>query len=208
MVIFRELRITNTEHRLIIDAQVRTDSIYSDVGIIKVTVGTQKDYEEGVINGVDVTKYISNEDAIAYIEDGQTKYKYKNIRLVLDELAIVGSTDYDIDLEKDLIFIYVETTPFDNPNCPNLPCSMINSLTIGVTLNLGIIYNQFMQYIDELNASTCNTKVPQGLIDFILRYDALLLAADSEHYAKAVEFYNKWFSKEKNVLPSNCGCNG
>jgi len=205
MIVFDELRVTNDAQTLVIDVRIRKEEIYKDVHITNIVVGTHKTYKEGSLNGEGTTipfnilnKYTdSNDHVLLRLENYD-----------LNPVAKKDSKEY-IDLEKDLIYVYVNTTPLNNSNCPSLPCDMMQTHNIGVTLYMGNIYNLFMRYMNELNNKSCDNQVPQNLIDLILRYTALTTAIDSKHFIKANEFYTKWFSGDKfNMTESNCGCHG
>lgn len=208
MVVFDELRVTE-DGVLIIDARVRQHivdrrDLYRDVYITKVTIGNHKLHKDGETNGKVVT--ITNRN----LADNEDPEKPTRVYFKLDNVYLNINNKLNIDIMKDLIFVYIETTPYNNPNCPDLSCDLIQTLTTGVTLNLGIIYSQFMKYINELYCNnSCDTKVPQGLMDFMLRYNAMILALDAKHYDTGIKFFDKWFSGS-GTTPSklNCGCHG
>lgn len=200
MIVFDELRITNDGEYLIIDARVRKEDIYSEVTIKSVTVGTHKNYSEGESKGTVINFNLLNQ----YNDDRRILLKLGNSDL--NPIAIEGEKNY-INLKEDLIYIYVDTYPL-NTNC-DLPCDMMQTHNIGVTLYMGNMYNTFMEHMNELNMRSCDNNVPQNLIDLILRYTALTTALDSKHFIKANEFYEKWFTDDRyNIFKSNCGCNG
>lgn len=205
MVVFNELRITNDGEYLIIDARIRNESIYSNIEIKKVTVGTHKTYEEGASNGKEIP--------ISTLNQATNDTRVKRVYFRLSKLDLTDFSSYEesneIDLEKDLIYVYIDTNSYDNPDCPDLPCDLTKSHHIGVTMYMGGFYNDFMSYMNELNKSSCEAKVPQGLIDMLLKFTALTTAIDSKHFIKANEFFNKWFTgKHMFNSNSNCGCNG
>lgn len=204
MVVIRELRVTNDGEYLIIDARVRKESIYKDVTLVKVTIGTHKNYTERIATGKVFNVDSSFNEANNNSKQVFMRLKQSDLNGILEE----NDKDY-IDLKKDLIYVYIETTPLNNENCPSLPCDLMQTLTVGVTTYMGNIYNTFMNYMRELSNTTCENKFPQGLIDLILRYTALTTAIDSKHFIKANEFYTKWFTGNNiNNSNSNCGCNG
>ena len=192
MIIFDELRITDDNQYLIIDLHIKSEIVenHSEAYIKNVWICDSSNYEEG-----GVPTKVDN----VYTRDGvkeTTLYKKVN----------VFECDYIEGTFKDkLIFVYVEVAGVDESQ---LSCGCNKNPSIGATIDMHLIYNQFMKYINELsNKSRCDN-TPKGLIDFILRYNGFLLAIDSGHYKKGVEFYNKWFNKDSNVNTiSNCGCN-
>lgn len=200
MVVFNELRVTEDGQYLIIDARVRKETIYNDVVIQKIVIGTQRNYSEDNLRS-------KNLKGITITVDNK-KELYERFDAGFLNLKATREED-EVDLKNDLIFVYIVTNNnVDVSQCPVLPCNMTDPVTVGVTMNMANIYNQFMRYIDELNNATSCTKNTAGFTDFILRYNAFLLAIDSKHYTKGIEYFNKWFGKDKNLRVSNCGCNG
>lgn len=201
MIVFDELRITNDGEYLIIDVRVRKERIYSGVNIKSITVGTHKNYIEGDSQGTSIDFMSLNE-----YTDNNRHVLLRLSNFDLNPVANKEDKNY-IDLKEDLVYVYVDTTPLQT-EC-DLPCDMMQTHNIGVTLYMGNIYNTFMQYMNELNNKSCDNQVPQNLIDLILRYTALTTALDSKHFIKANEFYTKWFTGDDcNIPKSNCGCNG
>lgn len=204
MIVFDELRITNDGEYLIIDARVRSEDLYKDVHITKVVVGNHRKYTEGDSIGKEID--FTN---LTLSKDDPTRHIF--LRLSILDLAnkFYDDTEDNIDLKKDLIYIYIDTTPLDNRDCPNLPCDLMQTHNIGVTMYMAPFYNEFMNNMNSLLCTSCDNQIPQNLIDLILRYTALTTAIDSKHFVKANELFSKWFSTNCTfVLNSNCGCNG
>lgn len=201
MVVFDELRITNDGEYLIIDVRIRKENIYSSVNITSIVVGTHKNYTEGESKGTTI-----NFTSLNQYTDNNRHVLLRLSNYDLNPTATEGTKDY-INLKKDLIYVYVDTTPL-NTQC-DLPCDMMQVHNIGATLYMSNIYNAFMQQMNEFNNKSCSNQVPQNLIDLILRYTALTTALDSKHFIKANDFYNKWFTDtDYNTFKSDCGCNG
>ena len=205
MIIFDELRVTNDGEYLIIDARVREEFRNKGVKIIDVVVGNQNTYRNGESNGVHIN-----------LDLNMAENSGEDIKRVYLKLSAFDLTDFqyddpkkEVDLKEDLIYVYIETTPYTGTDTCNMPCDMIQTLNIGVTLYMSYIYNTFLTYMNDLNRQTCEAKVPQGLIDMLLKFTALTTAIDSKHFDKANEFFNKWFTG-RNIFKSNsnCGCNG
>lgn len=205
MVIFDELRVTNDGEYLIIDARIREEFRNKGVKIIDVVVGNQNTYRNGESNGVHIN-----------LDLNMAENSGEDIKRVYLKLSAFDLTDFqyddpkkEVDLKEDLIYVYIETTPYTGTDTCNMPCDMTQTLNIGVTLYMGYIYNNFLTYMNDLNRQTCEAKVPQGLIDMLLKFTALTTAVDSKHFDKANEFFNKWFTG-RNIFKSNsnCGCNG
>lgn len=206
MIIFDELRVTNDGEYLIIDARVRKEKVYKDVKIKSVLIGTHKNYVERTATGLTVD--ITNE----YVNESDDFDKRVFLRLSSLDINMNASEGNEVDLKKDLIYVYIETSDdVALENCPMLPCDMTQTLNIGVTMYMGNIYNTFMNNIKEIEnaGSSCHNKTPQNLIDFILKYITLVTAVDSKHFIKANELFEKWFSGGVfSSNNSNCGCNG
>lgn len=184
MISIQELRITNTGEKLVIGANVRQEPYYVNIYIDKIIIDTEKTYSEG---GPSSKPIFSK----------QFEGDRKSVDLQLGKLDLTG-----IDLTSHLFFVYVVAKGIP---ASNTPCGMDNINTLGVTMYMGTYYNIFMEYINEINGSNCT--IPQGLIDQILRYEALNISIDSGHYIKGIEYFNKWFHKFSPItVTHNCGC--
>jgi len=186
MVTFEELRITNDGEALVVGVRIRTESYYDNVYIDKVVIDTEETYKEGTPSSSPVFTYTAVNNT-------------KELVLTLNKAQVLP------DFKEHLFFVYVVTKGVPTPD---VPCGMDNQTTLGVTMYMGNIYNNFMNYIREMGSGNC--QVPQGFIDQILRYKALNLAIDSGHYTQGIKYYDQWFSgKNKSITTtSNCGCNG
>jgi hypothetical protein len=105
-----------------------------------------------------------------------------------------------------MFFVYIEC---DGTPCPDTPCRLDEMTTLGVTFDYGIIFNQAMGFTRELGKD-CD--IPKNFIDFILNFDALKLAIETEHYVPAIGFW-KWITQNRSFgrggyLPKPCGCHG
>lgn len=205
MVVFDELRIDNKGEYLYIGAHLRKDLQDAAVRIEEVWVCDSSHYEEGPIPSKAEKVYQYNKSAgdalwsVSLKVSPEGKYN--------DQGDLVNTYDnLPTTFAGKLLFVYVVVAGIDELTSP---CGCASNPSIGVALDMGIIYKQFMNYMNELACSNkCNSRMPQGLTDFILRFNALLLAMDSKHYKKGIEFFNKWFSGKVNEIKSNCGCNG
>lgn len=198
MVVFDELRITEDGQYLIIDARIRKDITTEGCKITSIWVCDSSEYKEGIPSdtnpiGVKVYDY---EDS----EDNLPRRVYKKIDpRYYDNLPS--------SFKGKLLFVYANVFM---PDEIDAPCGCYSNPSVGVTLDMSIIYNQFMKYINDLcsNSDSCSSNVSSGLTDFILRYNSFLLAIDSKHYRKGIEFFNKWFSSDSKMVTHNCGCHG
>lgn len=110
------------------------------------------------------------------------------------------------DLSHNMFFVYIEC---EGTPCPDTPCRLDEMTTLGVTFDYGIIFNQAMGFTRELGKD-CD--IPKNFIDFILNFDALKLAIETEHYVPAIGFW-KWITQNRSFghggyLPKPCGCHG
>lgn len=198
MVVFDELRITEDGGALIINAHLRKEIVEQDYAncISEIWVCDSSGYKEGApsdANPIGAKVY-------SYAPSTGERHKVDIIVQPTD------SQDLPTNFKGRLLFVYAVVHTIDEPV---LPCSCARNPTIGVTMDMGTVYKQFMSYIDELcNTDSCSRANTKGLTDFILRFNSLLLAMDSRHYTKGIEFFDKWFSKDSKTVPSECGCHG
>lgn len=124
----------------------------------------------------------------------------------IDSSKPIATQSFDsLDLSHNMFFVYVET---EGGPSYEVPCILDRPVTLGVTFDYGLIYQQAMGYTKEL---TDNCDVPRSFIDFILNFDALKLAVETEHWISAIGFWegltqNKSF--DNNGLTKPCGCHG
>lgn len=189
MVVFDELRITEDGQYLIINARIRKDILkqYPNAYIKSIHVCDSSNYDEGI-----PSKAIS---IYEYNDNSTRKTSFFD--------AIHFTAISEKLLNNKLIFVYIEVAHADSP------CGCASNPAVGVAMDMSNVYSQFMSYINELcDTDSCDKTTPSGLTDFILRFNALLLAMDSKHYAKGVEFFDKWFSKDSKTKSTDCGCHG
>lgn len=131
---------------------------------------------------------------------------YKELHLVLDKNSFNEKFNRQ-DLSHNMFFVYIECEGTPDP-CT--PCRLDEMTTLGVTFDYGVIFNKAMNYTREL-ANDCT--IPHEFIDFILNFDALKLAIETEHYVPAIGFWNNMVG-EKGILGTAgsvtkpCGCHG
>lgn len=200
MVVFDELRITEDGKYLIINAHLRREIVEQDYAnrIDEIWVCDSSEYIEGVPSD-------ANPIGVKVYSWGSPVNERHTVDIKINPNLYDG---LPTNFKGKLLFVYVNVLTTDEPV---LSCGCAKNPAIGVTMDMKLIYDQFMNYINEILCSEnkCNTSIPQNFTDFILRYNALLLAMDSKHYLKGIEFFDKWFSKNNNIVTtSNCGCNG
>lgn len=176
MVKFNELRISKDEKYLIIDVQILNDPIYKNTYIDAIYVDTQKTF---------VNTGPSNKCLTCCVFENNEKHVIKYI---------------DIDsISDNLFFIWVTTK---GEVLEDAPCTTKRKLNLGVTYNMYLMYNNIMKYVNTLD--TCNPN--KDFIDFILQKEAFELALKTEHYCKAIEFWNKFYKNQYNKDIKSCSC--
>lgn len=193
MIQYNELQITSDGKYLIIDASVENSEYFTDMTISEIIIDNQDTYlDSGPSN-----KPIYN-CKISEIESNSNIYvdEYKRrIRFIL------SSEDLDIDLNTNLLFVYIiaEGTP-----APNTPCGFDNKITVASVYNRYLIYKNYIYLLNEFN-NQC--KIPQKLIDSILQYKALTLCLSINNNVTAIEYWNNFYRNLKsNIDNYNCSC--
>lgn len=207
MIQFNELKIIPDGTKLIIDASVEDLSYYTNIYIDSVAIDNQDTYiPSGVSsNPLYNMKIISHvhllsEEIEANPEDYVGYSVSKNVKNIRLELSVSDFTTPIKDLNSNLFFVYVmvKGTP-----SPDTPCGMDNQSTVGVVFNLIPLYNMYMQYFKELEA-TCS--IPKNLINSILKLKGLELALMTGNYFQAVTYWNKYFKEQDTINTPNCSC--
>lgn len=111
------------------------------------------------------------------------------------------------DLSHNLFFVYIECEGTPDP-CT--PCRLDEMTTLGVTFDYALLFNQAMNFSREL-ADNCN--IPHNFQDFILNFNALKMAIETEHYVPAIKYWNYMMGSTgtlsgTNVTTKPCGCHG
>ena len=108
------------------------------------------------------------------------------------------------DLTSNMFFVYIECTGTVKPDTP---CRLDELITLGVTFDYGLIYNNAMNYTREL-ADKCS--VPGKFIDFILNVEALKMSVETEHYVPAIQYYYNLLGIKNDITSTTkpCGCYG
>lgn len=196
MVVFDELRITEDGSALVISAHLRREIVEQDSAncISEIWVCDSSEYKDGVPSDANPI------GAKVYSYGPSTGERHKV------DITVHPTDDQNLptNFKGKMLFVYAIVRYIEEPA---LSCGCASNPAIGVALDMSVIYDQFMQYINELCNRGCNTQAPKGLTDFILRYNAMLLAMDSKHYKVGIDFFDKWFNGKSNNKVSNCGCN-
>lgn len=182
MIVINQCRIDDEGKYLILDAEVDNLSYFKDVYIESVIIDTQETYSPGGPQN----------------EPTQSFDKVKKISLRIPSKELNG-----INLDTDILFVYIRATGVPTINCP---CGMDNEYTMSIAVNLRPAYNKAMSYIRELSS---NCSIPRGFIDMILKLKAFELSLKTGNYQEA---FKQWdaLDKSKTYISPNkgCGCHG
>lgn len=191
MIIFDRLQISNDGRLLYLDIHVNQASLFDNIYIDKVVIQTSDQVSEA--------DPLSPGDSYIYqqVVEDNTKELH---------LALNANTDFETSLDtlsNKLLFVYVVCKGVPDA-CT--PCRLDEMTTLGVTFDDSLLYQQIMQYTNELNQD-CET--PKGFIDFILLWNGFKAAIETEHYIPAIDFWKKMFDKKNSLITSKpCGCHG
>ena len=193
MVLFDRLQISDDGRVLYVDIHVNKASYFDNIYIDRVIIKTQEQVSE--------TDPLSPEGDDIYSMTAEPGTKELH-------LALNAITDFDLvykSLSDKLLFVYVVCK-----GTPDIctPCTLDEMVTLGVTFDDTLLYQQVMQQTRQL-ADTC--KVAKGFIDLILLWNGFKAAIETEHYIPAIDFWKKLFDKRCNSAISKakpCGCHG
>lgn len=169
MVTINELRISNTDRKIIIDVSVPGLEYFDNIFIDRICIDTQDTYSP---TGVSV-------DCYEYVVEGDEK----NIRLEILEDSL------ELSLDNNLFFVYIETKGSLGEGTPNY---LIQPVTMAVTNNLELIYKEAIKLLGEINKECV---VPKAMMDFVFRVNGLDLALKTGNYVMAIDLWNKYFKE-------------
>ena len=209
MIQYNELQITPDGKYLIIDASVENSEYFTDMTISEIIIDNQDTYLDSgpsskPIYNCKISEIESNStmlltSELSMIKNGESYYYVdktkKRIRFIL------SSEDLGIDLNTNLLFVYiiVEGTP-----ASDTPCGFDNKIAIASVYNKYLIYKNYIYLLNEFN-NQC--KIPQKLIDSILQYKALTLCLSINNNVTAIEYWNNFYRNFKsNIDNYNCSC--
>lgn len=225
MVVFDELRVTKDASAIIISARVRH--------LYKQSEESKCEYDDLFENVLITDVYLLNEDDItkeggcdisvttlanSYI-NRRVFHCDEGIREVREMVTDVANLNTDlnnmsnayISIGGHVWFVYVVTNIEDaelqNMALATASCEVKKNPTLGITMDMGDIYDNFMANMKELNR-TC--QIPSGMIDEFLRYKAMTVAFDCGHCMEGIKYFNTYFKDKpfRSITTSNCGCNG
>ena len=213
MIIFNNIKITQDNKYLIIDAEIEDSAYYKDMYIDQVVIDNQDTYiqngpssnpiytyqaqpqSNNIYTIDDLTNKVTDEDGIAVQDEKDTQSYSREVHLILDKNDL-------IEIENNMFFVYIIAggTP-----SPDTPCGYDVNIALKVVVNTYPIYNTMMQYLKELG-NTCGT--PYGIIDKILQIKMLDASVQTGNNLKAIEIWNTYFKNKQEDINVNCECNG
>lgn len=213
MIIFNNIKITQDNKYLIIDAEIENSTYYKDMYIDSVIIDNQDTYIQNgpssnpiytykaqpqsndIYTSDDLANKVTDEDGSNVYDDKDTQSYSKEVHLKLDKQDL-------IEIENNMFFIYIIAggTP-----SPDTPCGYDTNVVMKAVINTYPLYNTMMQYLKQLG-DTCNT--PFGIIDKILQIKMLDASIQTGNNLKAIQIWNKYFRNIEEDININCGCNG
>lgn len=218
MIQFNELKITSDNLHIYIDAQVKSNAYYTNVGIKNLIIDTSSTFTEtgpssNYIYMLDIesirssaTIYLVSNETTP-IQDGtngiilyvNAQNVVKRVIVTIPSSTLTGTPS----LTTTLFFVYA--TALGTPSS-DTPCGLDNLLTLQALYNKSLIYDAGLAYTREI----CNScSINENFIDFILKLKGLELALVTKHYTAAISMWNKFFSattSSTSYSTSNCNC--
>jgi hypothetical protein len=218
MLHFNELRITQDDKYLIIDASVDNQDFYDDIILDSVVIDTQDTYVPNgpssnpvyklkVADAYDLTYSLPEECSCNPVLEEEDKsycftygtHQMRNIRLRLQ------ASDFNINTLNDtMFFVYVIATGTPSADAP---CGTTNPMIMGAVTNLYPLYQSMMKYVKQIEN---NCEIPKEFIDLSLRIKALELCIRTGNYPQAIKYWNKYFKNKIGTITrvTNCSCYG
>lgn len=195
MILFDQLRVSDDGKRMYISIHVNRASYFDDIYLDEIVITTADKVLE-------TSPTIPSED-----------YIYKKVfdNGMKEADIVLLPTDFNEHFTKsnfssDLFFVYVKVKGTPDP-CT--PCRLDEEVTLGVTFDESLLYQQVMQFTKSL-AEDCN--IPVGFTDFILKWNAFKAAVETEHYIPAINYYQQLFGSTVGISAKGtskpCGCHG
>ena len=194
-VLFDQLRISDDGKRLYINLHVNNADYFQNIYLDSLVITTADKVSE-------TSPHLPSED---YIYKKEFTGNEREANLVLQPVDMNEKFSKS-SFSSDLFFVYVKVKGTPDP-CT--PCRLDEEITLGVTFDDALLYQNVMQFTKEL-ADTCVT--PKGFIDMILLWNGFKAAINTEHYIPAIDFWKKMFYGHHGMsgLSSSkpCGCHG
>lgn len=194
MVFIEQFRISDDGKRMYINMRMNEASLFDDMYIKRIVIMTGDKVLEATSQSAPTENFV-------YEKAYSPEDRVRQVDLVLNP----GDFNYNFtkpNFSSDLFFLYVENGGAIS-GCA--PCWSDAQYDVAVTFDDKLLYQKAMGYTKEL-ADTCD--VSNGLVDFILLFNAFKAAVETEHFTQAVEFYNRMFGSVAAFATKGCGCHG
>lgn len=192
MIVFNSVRITQDNGTLIIDAEINHSQYFKKMYITNVWIDNQDTYFQ---NGPSDNPVYHKKIEPTVDENGIQSFN-RSIYLAIDRSEIRGS------LLNNMLFVYIGV---DGIPDPDTPCGLDKNIWLKVTMNTYPLYKKLMQEFTNVS-NTCI--IPPGLIDTILRIEALDASIKTGNNLIAIDLWNNYFKNIPQTTPTNCNCNG
>lgn len=147
---------------------------------------------------IDAKGNVSDDTTLSETRDSGAK----EIHLILSACDL-NEKYADKDFSRHMFFVFFATKGTPDP-CT--PCRLDERVTLAVTFDYGLIYNNAMGYTRELGR---RCEVPDNFINFILLLSALKMAIETEHYIPAINYYRLLMNNPNGMpMATPCGCHG
>lgn len=189
MIVFNNVRISQDDKYITIDAEIENNKYYENMYIDSVIIDNQDTFSP---NGP------SNNPIYTYKAQPLNSDIYsRKVHLELTKVDLNLAT-----LEKNIFFIYIVA---GGVPAPDTPCGYDNNTAVKVLVNTYPVYRNIMNYIKELG-NTCS--VPYNLIDKSLQLKMLDISIQTGNNVETINIWKKYFIDNITNEPINCNCNG
>ena len=213
MIVFNNIRISQDDKYITIDAEIENNKYYENMYIDSVIIDNQDTFSPNgpsnnpvyiykayplnsdIYTEDDLANKVTDEDNIP-VQDENNNYSRK-VHLELTKVDLNLAT-----LEKNIFFIYIIAGGVPSPDTP---CGYDNNIAVKVLVNTYPIYRNIMNYIKELG-NACS--VPYNLIDKSLQLKMLDISIQTGNNIEAINIWKKYFMDNITNEPINCNCNG
>lgn len=211
MVIFDQLRISDDGSKMYINVHVNNAEYFEHVYLQSLTIVTQDKVTEATDSGEITKDYIYKKTFAANTKNADIVIDKGVLDAAFTGLSTDGSTadtEFTGNFSNNLFFVFVKVTG-EPDECT--PCSLDKEVTVGVTFDDKLLYQQVMNYTGQL-ANDCN--VPIGFTDFILLWNAFKASVETNHWVPAIKYWEMLMGKKNSSIAGvfntvrRCGCNG
>ena len=206
MLHFDKAYITKDGKDLIIKVSIDNSSYFDDVYLSAIAIDTQDSFS--VNNPSNKCTYILIDEERANklnLEGNQLNINFSNVLTTITSNVKtyeihINSQDLNIDLTKNMFFIYAFA---DGTPAPNTPCNEDNSKILKTVI---YEYNIYKTFLSKINLIQDSCSIPLELINFYLYYKAINYAIKNGDYTMAIKYWNNTFKNNiSNLKSCNCG---